>query len=174
MPKLSACRTGIGRVRNIDFENPRIFLLTNSRLLISIEVNWLKVETQIGILKRIAAAGQLSKALQSMQSQVLSQLEGKLKTASLIIEQLKKEKREEKKSKAKSNPKNANWKHDDRDITTMMKGLGDMKASSKMKYVSKKKALIEIVEEIEKWQARYDPSWILIMQMSSKHIDDEL
>jgi hypothetical protein len=56
----------------------------------------------------------------------------------------------------------------------MMNGLGDMKTFSKMKYVSKKKALVEIVEEVEKWQARYDPSWILIMQMSSKHIDEEL
>ncbi|KAG4433509.1 hypothetical protein IFR05_011018 [Cadophora sp. M221] len=143
-------------------------------LLVSIEVNWLKMETQIGILKRIAAAGQLSKALQTMQSQVLSQLEGKLKTASLIIEQLATEKREEEKARAKSEPKNLKWKHDDRDITAVIKDFGGMKVNSKLKYVYKKKALVEIVQEIEKWQARYDPTWILIMQMSSKNIDEEL
>lgn len=49
-----------------------------------------------------------------------------------------------------------------------------MRVFNKIKYVSKKKALVEIVEEIEKWQARYDPSWILIMQLSSKHIDEAL
>lgn len=85
-------------------KNPRD---NNFRLLISIEVDWLKVETQIGILKRVAAAGQLSKPLQSMQSQILSQLKGKRKTASLIIEQLMTEKREEERSKAKPSPKHA-------------------------------------------------------------------
>ncbi|PVH75201.1 hypothetical protein DL98DRAFT_658244 [Cadophora sp. DSE1049] len=143
-------------------------------LLVSIEVNWLKMETQIGILKRVAAAGQLSKALQTMQSQVLSQLEGRLKTASLIIEQLIAEKREEEKARARNDPKNAKWKHDDRDITAVIKDPGGVRVKSKLKYVSKKKALREIVEEIEKWQARYDPTWILIMQMSNKSIDDEL
>jgi hypothetical protein len=147
--------------------------LTESRLLISIEINWLKVETQIGILKRVAAAGQLSKALIMMQSKVLSQLEGKLKTASLIINQLMSEKQEDK-FEVKHDPKHVKLKHDDANITKMMKGLSDMRAFTKIKYVSKKTALVEIVEEIEKWQARYDPSWILIMQMSSKHIDDEL
>ena len=131
------------------------------------------METQIAILKRVAKAGQLSQALQSMQSQVLAQLEGRLKTASMIIEQLITEKQEER-SRAKNEYKNAKWKHDNRDITAVKKGLGDMRASSKLKYVSKKKALIEIVVEIEKWQARYDPSWILIIQMSSKQIDEEL
>ena len=51
------------------------------------------METQIEILKRVA--GGLNKRLQDMQSQVLSQLEGKLKTASLIIDQILNEKRED-------------------------------------------------------------------------------
>lgn len=109
--------------------------LPNTRLLISIELNWVKMEAQIGILKRVAAAGGLDKKLQDMQAQVLSQLEGKLKTASLIIEQLMNEKREEEKVKKEK------WKHDERDIKTVMKGLGDMRATTKLKYVSKKKSL---------------------------------
>lgn len=142
--------------------------LPNTRLLISIELNWVKMEAQIGILKRVAAAGGLDKKLQDMQAQVLSQLEGKLKTASLIIEQLMNEKREEEKAKKEK------WKHDERDIKTVIKGLGDMRATTKLKYVSKKKSLYEVVEDIEKWQKRYDPTWILIMQMSIKNIDEEL
>jgi hypothetical protein len=61
-----------------------------------------------------------------------------------------------------------------RDIATMMKGLGDVRASKKAKYVFKKSALYQIVDEIEKWQVRYDPTWILIMQMSIGNIDEEL
>lgn len=34
----------------------------------------------------------------------------------------------------------------------MMDGLREMKASKKIKYVSKKNALYEIVHEIETWQ----------------------
>jgi serine/threonine protein kinase len=135
-------------------------------LLVSIESNWVKMETQIEILKRVA--GGLNKRLQDMQSQVLSQLEGKLKTASLIIEQMLSEKREDEKAKK------GKRKHDDRDIAAMMKGLGDMKTSKKAKYVSKRSALYQIIDEIEKWQARYDPTWILIMQMSIGNIDEEL
>lgn len=135
-------------------------------LLVSIESNWVKMETQIEILKRIA--GSLDKRLQDMQSQVLSQLEGKLKTASLIIEQMLSEKREIEKTKKDK------WKHDDRDFATAIKGLGDMRASKKAKYVIKKSALYQIVDEIEKWQARYDPTWILIMQMSIGDIDESL
>jgi len=124
------------------------------------------METQIEILKRVA--GGLNKRLQDIQSQVLSQLEGKLKTASLIVEQLLSEKREDEKAKKDKR------RYDDRDIATMMKGLGDMRASKKAKYVFKKSALYQIVDEIEKWQARYDPTWILIMQMSIGNIDEEL
>ncbi|CZR58611.1 uncharacterized protein PAC_08503 [Phialocephala subalpina] len=131
-------------------------------LLISIESNWVKMETQIEIIKKIAPS--LNVRLQDIQSQILSQLEGKLKTASLIIEQLMTEKRDMEKI----------WRHNDRDIVTKMRGLGDMKASKKGTYVAKKNSLNRIVEDIEKWQARYDPTWILIMQMSTGTIDKEL
>lgn len=124
------------------------------------------MEMQIEILKKVADG--LSKRLQDMQSQVLSLLEGKLKTASLTIEQLMNQKREEEKG-AKEN-----WNHDDRDIATVMKGLADMGKSKKAKYVTKKKALYDIVEDIEKWQARYDPSWILIMQMAVGNVNEKI
>lgn len=124
------------------------------------------METQIEIVKRISA--DLSKTLQDMQCQVLSQLEGKLKTATLMIEQLRNEK------KTSEYAKNGKHTGDDRNITTMMNDLRGMKASKKIKYVSNKNALYEVVHEIDKWQARYDPTWILIMQMSNRNIDEEL
>jgi hypothetical protein len=135
-------------------------------LLLAIESNWVKMETQIEILRRIA--GCLNTRLQDMQSQVLSQLEGKLKTACLIIEQLMNDKRENGKARGDK------WNHNDWDIATVIKGLGDMRATKKAKYVFKKSALYQIVDEIEKWQARYDPTWILIMQMSIGDIDEGL
>jgi hypothetical protein len=100
-----------------------------------------------------------------MQSQVLSQLEGKLKTASLVIEQLISQKREDEKEI---------WKHDDRGISTVLKVFDDMRISKKAKYAIKKDTLYAIVDEIEKWQARYDPTWILIMQMSISNVDAQL
>jgi hypothetical protein len=65
-------------------------------------------------------------------------------------------------------------KHDDRDLAKIMRGLGDMRVSNKAKYVFKKSELYQIIDDIEKWQARYDPNWILIMQMSIGKIDEEL
>jgi hypothetical protein len=143
-----------------------------TELLVAIESNWIKMETQIEILKKVAP--ELNKRLQNMQSQVLSQLEGKLKTASLVIEQLMIQKREDEKGMGLGKKDKENWVHDDRDIVTMMKGLTDMKATKKAKYVSKKDSLFKVLEEIEKWQARYDPTWILIMQMSIGNIDEQL
>lgn len=139
-------------------------------LLVSIECNWLKMETQINIIKKVAP--NLDKRLQDMQSQVLSQLEGKLKTASFIIEQLKPEKFPDGKEKK---VKKSDWKHDGgRNITNIVTNLSALKPARKVKFVMKRDALYAIVDDIEKWQARYDPSWILIMQMSIGGIDDEL
>lgn len=126
----------------------------------------MKMETQIKILKKIAPS--INKEIQDMQSQILSQLEGKLKTASLTIEQLMKQNGEEQKAKKEL------WKHDDRGIGTMIKDLGDMTGLKKVKYTNKKASLIQIVDDIERWQVRYDPTWILIMQMSIGNIDEEL
>ncbi|KFY30170.1 hypothetical protein V494_08234 [Pseudogymnoascus sp. VKM F-4513 (FW-928)] len=135
-------------------------------LLIAIESNWIKMETQIEILRRIA--GSLNKTVQDIQSRVLSQLEGKLKTASLKMDQLLSQKREY------GNAKDGKRNHKDWDIVTAMKGLGDMRPSKKARYVLNKSAIYQIVDEIEKWQARFDPSWILVMQMAVGDIDEGL
>lgn len=138
-------------------------------LLVAIESNWVKMETQIQIMKTVAP--NLNKRLRDMQAQVLSQLEGKLKTASLTIEQLLSQKRDEEKSKK---IRKDTWKHTDADIGTVIKGLAGMSRSAKAKFALKMEALYDVLDEIEKWQARYDPGWILIMQMSIGSIDTEL
>lgn len=115
------------------------------------------MEMQIRIVKKIAPS--LDQGLQDMQSRTLSLLEGKLKTASLTMDQLMHENSEV-------------HKHDGSDIGTLIKGLKGMNVSRKVKYVTKRTALTQIVVDIEKWQARYDPSWILITQMSIGNIDE--
>lgn len=65
-------------------------------------------------------------------------------------------------------------KDGNQDVVTMMKSLGTMRASKKAKYIFKKSTLHQVVDDIEKWQARYDPTWILIMQVSIGNIDEEL
>lgn len=66
-------------------------------------------------MKKIALS--LSRKLQEMQSHILSQLEGKLKTATLIIDQLRSEK------SGIESAKNGNRKRDDRDIKPMLNGV---------------------------------------------------
>jgi hypothetical protein len=136
-------------------------------LLISIESNWIKMETQMEILKKVAP--NLDMRLQDMQSQVLSQLEGKLKTASYIIEQFKPDRF----SRAKgAKVKQGDWNHDAGELEILTDAFSHMKPLAKSKFSLKKEALLGIIDEIEKWQARYDPSWILIMQMAVCGIDE--
>jgi hypothetical protein len=89
----------------------------------------------------------------------------------LTIEQLLLQKKTEDKNKKS---KRDNWKHTDADITAVVKGLAGMRPVAKAKFAMKTDALHDVLDEIERWQARYDPSWILIMQMSIGSIDDEL
>jgi hypothetical protein len=138
-------------------------------LLISIESNWIKMETQMEILKKVAP--NLDKRLQDMQSQVLSRLEGKLKTASYVIEQFKPEKFPRVKG---MKVKRVDWNHDAGNPEALTTAFSQMKPLTKSKFSMEKETLLGIVDEIEKWQARYDPSWILIMQMAVGGIDEAL
>lgn len=96
-----------------------------------------------------------------MQSRVLSELEGKLKTATLTLDQLI-----EKKARVKED--------EDRKLVERMKGLAAMTRGRKAKYAFKKGALEGIVEDLEKWQARFDPCWMLILRMESRAVGTQL
>jgi hypothetical protein len=124
-------------------------------LLISIEVNWIKTEAQITILKRISRS--LDARYRDVQTRVLSELEGKLKTATLTIDQLI-----------------AGEKDKDINFTEMARALGKMAPMKKVKYAFKKDALEKIIEDLENWQRRFDPSWMLIIRMTDENIDQQL
>lgn len=137
-----------------------------AELLLVIESSWIKMHFQIEMVKKIA--GSLDKRLQDMQCQVLSQLEGKFKTASLKVDQLLHEKGERAKN-SRSAPELRL-----QDITVVVAGRKPLKPLQKAKYALKKNELRQAVDEIEEWQARYDPSWFLIMQRPIGDIDKGL
>jgi hypothetical protein len=127
--------------------------------LITIEYNWAKTGAQIKFLKSIAKT--LEEDYLQMQSLLLSELEGQLKTATLTLDQLI-----EKNRRAKS--------HEESNIIDRMKGLATMASGSKAKYAFKKNSLQALVDDLEKWQRRFDPCWMLIMRIESRSIDNEL
>lgn len=45
---------------------------------------------------------------------------------------------------------------------------------NKFKYAIVKKGLDEIIEDLDKWQKMFDPSWFLILMISNPLIDQQL
>jgi serine/threonine protein kinase len=124
-------------------------------LLITIEVNWMKTEAQIAFLKRISQS--LDARYRDVQSLVLSELEGKLKTATLTMDQLLSQERK-----------------GDEDSTATVELLRRMPLIKKAKYAFKKESLEKIIDDLETWQRRFDPSWMLIMRVADEEIDQQL
>lgn len=152
-------------------------------LLISIEVNWMKTEAQINFLKRIAHA--LNPRYCDVQSRVLSELEGKLKTATLTMGQLISHEKEQEKEQEKEKEKEKEWekekekenereKDKDVDFAAVVKALGKMSPMKKVRYAFEKDSLNRIINDLENWQRRFDPSWMLIMRMADDKIDQQL
>lgn len=132
-------------------------------LMISIEHNWMKTEAQINFLKKISRT--LDPAYCDVQSRVLSELEGKLKTATLTMDQLilhEKEKRVDNEQKR------------DFDLKTMTKALEKMTPKNKVRYAFKKETLEAIRNDLENWQRRFDPSWMLTMLITDSLVDEQL
>ncbi|KAJ3475007.1 hypothetical protein NLG97_g9612 [Lecanicillium saksenae] len=134
-----------------------------AELLIAIESNWVKMETQIRLMKDISSS--LDKPVLDIQARILSQLEGKLKTATLTVDKLMKDKKEA--DKARLERGNAT-------TSSLIPELGKMKVSKKVRYVFQKSSLYQIVDDIEKWQARYDPMWFIAVREKSNVIDETL
>jgi hypothetical protein len=124
-------------------------------LLLVIESNWAKTKDQITFLIKIS--DRLDVQYRDVQSRVLSEFEGKLKTATLMMDQLI-----------------AGEKDRDFDFGKMAKALGKMATRKKVRYSFKKGALEKIIEDLESWQKRFDPSWMLIIRMADDKIDQQL
>ncbi|RFU35444.1 hypothetical protein B7463_g864, partial [Scytalidium lignicola] len=133
-------------------------------LMISIEHNWMKTEAQIIFLKKISKI--LDPGYCDVQSRVLSELKGKLKKATLTIDQLilhdKKKKEDEKEQKQEF------------DMKTMTKALEKMTPGKKFRYAIEKGSLEAIRDDLENWQRRFDPSWMLTMLITDSLVDDQL
>ena len=128
-------------------------------LLTIIEHNWMKTGAQLNFLKTIAAS--LDESYLAMQSLVLSELEGKLKKATLIMKQLS---------------AGQEWidNHDVKAVAAQLKSLQTMTSTKKSLYALKKKSLEAIIDDLEKWQTRFDPSWMLLILMENPSINVEL
>jgi hypothetical protein len=97
----------------------------------------------------------------ALQSHILSLLEGKLKSANLTIDQLiHTEKRIE--------------GHEENDLVARIKSLTAMGPGKKTRYAFRREALEAIVDDLEKWQERFDPTWMLMMRMEYQAIDEKL
>jgi hypothetical protein len=128
-------------------------------LLVSIEYNWAKTEVKIQFLK--ALAPNLDATYLALQSHILSYLEGKLKDATLTINQLI-----ETKKRIEG--------HDEKDLVARIKSLTAMGPGKKTRYAFRREALEAIVADLEKWQERFDPTWMLMMRMEYRAIDEML
>lgn len=132
--------------------------------MISIEHNWMKTEAQINFLKRISKT--LDPGYCNVQSRVLSELEGKLKTATLTMDQLilyEKEKKEEEKVQRQ-----------EFDLKAMTKALEKIAPRKKVRYAFTKESLEAIRDDLENWQRRFDPSWMLTMLITDSLVDEQL
>jgi hypothetical protein len=129
-------------------------------LLIAIEHNWMKTEAQLKFLTRIAES--LGGEYLGMQARILAELEGKLKKAFLSVNQL---------SAARQK-----WieGHDEKAISARLKSIEILSPRNKALYALTKTSLEAIVDDLEKWQARYDPTWMLILRMETAVLNDEL
>ncbi len=120
--------------------------------VLCIENQWKRTSLQLDILQRVWQS--LDEEHQNIQKQVLNVLIGKLTIAvskidSLLIEN---------KSTTSS-------------VKDQRKQLVGVK---RWKYVLLKEGLDRTIEDLETWQKMFDPSWFLILMISSPQIDAEL
>ncbi|KAK2760027.1 hypothetical protein FQN54_002763 [Arachnomyces sp. PD_36] len=132
-------------------------------LMVTIEHNWMKTEAQIKFLRNIA--NKLEPHFRDVQARVLSELEGKLKTATLLMDQLIVQEKEERKKKEAGKKI---------DIPALSKALETMAPRKKVKYAFEKNSLESIRDDLEAWQRRFDPSWMLTMRIADSVVDQQL
>jgi len=127
-------------------------------LLVTIELNWQKTEAMIRFVQKLIPS--LPETYLFTQSYVLSELTGKLKTATHRLEQLLKSQR-------------VDDDHSPQAMADRLKRISIMGAGRKAKYAFSQEALQSIMDDLEKWQARFNPCWMLIIRMESR-LDQEL
>lgn len=119
----------------------------------------MKTEAQLNVLKHIAES--LDAQYLAMQGLILAELDGKIKKATLTLNQLS---------------TGQQWadKHDETTIAARLSSFDNLSLGKKALYTMRKKSLKSIVDDLENWQRRYDPTWMLIMRMETPSISSEL
>ena len=117
-----------------------------------IDSHWTRTSIQLDFLKRVWHA--LNDELKATQEQILYELGSKLAIASSKIEGLLI-------SRNSQIPIATNRPHEQYSV-------------KRFKYALLKDSLDNAIQDLDKWQKLFDPSWFLILMMSSSHIDTEL
>ncbi|KAI9713713.1 MAG: hypothetical protein M1812_006551 [Candelaria pacifica] len=146
--------------RNAEKEVDELVLILNS--------NWLKIEYQIEILRKIWDS--LGWRLQQHQAETLQVLQSKLQDAIIKVDSIKSSPDAGNVDKVKSR----DTVHVDTIRASLSSGLG-LKDSNRMKYAAYLKNTIQrTIDELEKWQRIFDPGWYLITRLSTFAVDQEL
>jgi hypothetical protein len=124
--------------------------------LVAIEHNWTQMEILITFINNVLPTDYVE-----MQGKVLAQLRDRLRNATALLDGL---------IGGQAQPRT----HEDSNILSRMEGLAVMSPYRKFKYGTKKGALKEIVDDLEKWQSRYNPIWLLLVLIKSPRIDEAL
>ena len=125
-----------------------------AELVLCVQSHWIKMSKQLEFLQRVWET--LDEDHQMMQNQVLQVLVSKLREAVVKIEGVL-HKRED---KHKNTPNNDSSSKE-----------GDVK---RWKYALVKDCLEKTVQDLDRWQNTFDPTWFLIMKIADPVIDQQL
>jgi hypothetical protein len=121
-------------------------------MIIYIEGRWIRVQKQLEVLRSIWDL--LGEDLQVHQNHVLQILEGKLVEAITLIDSVIGQKRQE---------------------VSLRAMIAKPGRTRKGKFAIRLKECIEkTIREIDKWHALFDPSWLLIIRLSSSSVEKQL
>ena len=125
-----------------------------TELVLCVQSHWIKMSKQLGFLRRVWET--LDEDHQIMQNQVLQVLVSKLREAVVKIEGVL-HKRDDKYKTTPNNDSTGNH--------------GDVK---RWKYALVKDCLEKAVQDLDRWQNTFDPTWFLIMKIADPVIDQQL
>lgn len=123
-------------------------------LVLCVNSHWIKMSKQLEFLRRVWKT--LDEDHQIMQNQVLQVLVSKLREAVVKIEGVLYKREDKHKHTSNSN---SSSKH------------GDVK---RWKYALIKDCLEKTVQDLDRWQNTFDPTWFLIMKIADPVIDQQL
>lgn len=139
--------TRYGRALVQKFHSYRHAVEETTGFVVAYESIWIKTEAQIDFLH-----------FKEMQKLVLLELQHILKTTNVMVDRYINREDENKKL----------------DISEKIEALKKMTTAKKLPYAARKKSLETVIDDLEKWQSRYDPTWVMVIKISGPIIDDQL